>query len=183
MASPKFDYESDSFYKTIYTLAMQGMTDAEIASVGLLETLGKSLCPQTFSEMKNGCYSGWTEEENRTRAPRISEALSHARAKVNSAVRGRYLKLALGGIKVTTTIKRKLKVGEEYTDAEEIQVNESELPPNLQALSTWLNNHDPEWRRASRGEDVNDVPSFDISEEQWLRDHSNNATDTDSIGV
>lgn len=56
MARPKkFDYDSDDFYDEILALAMQGLTDAEIAD-SLADKFGVSLSPEAFSSMKNGCY-------------------------------------------------------------------------------------------------------------------------------
>lgn len=52
MARPKkFDYDSDDFYDEILALAMQGLTDAEIAD-SLADKLGVSLFPEAFSSMK-----------------------------------------------------------------------------------------------------------------------------------
>ena len=77
--------------------------------------------------------------------------------KINSIVRGAYLKAALGGkkIKNKTVTTRKLKIDGVYTEDEEIQTTEgeTELPPNMQALSTWLYHHDEEWRKVERRQD------------------------------
>lgn len=52
MARPKkFDYDSDDFYDEILALAMQGLTDAEIAD-SLADKFGVSLSPDVFSTMK-----------------------------------------------------------------------------------------------------------------------------------
>ncbi len=52
MARPKkFDYEDDDFYDEIIVLAMQGLTDAEIAD-SLADKFGVSLFPEAFSSMK-----------------------------------------------------------------------------------------------------------------------------------
>lgn len=68
MARPKkFDYDSDDFYDEILALAMQGLTDAEIAD-SLADKFGVSLSPDVFSTMKNGCYANWTEKENQRRS-------------------------------------------------------------------------------------------------------------------
>lgn len=52
MARPKkFDYDSDDFYDEIIGIAMQGLTDAEIAD-SLADKFGVSLSPEAFSSMK-----------------------------------------------------------------------------------------------------------------------------------
>ena len=150
MARPKkFDYDSDDFYDEILALSMQGLNDAEIADA-LGDKFGESLDPETFSCMKNGNYVGWTEEENERRSARFLKALARGRRKITSLVRGAYLKGALGGkkIKSKTVVTRKLRVNGEETEDEVIQTSEteSEMPYNMQALATWLYNHDDEWR-------------------------------------
>lgn len=164
---PKYDYDSEDFYRAVHECALQGMTNVEIAICGLKEKLGITLAEPVFSTMINGCYSGWNEEENKRRGERLSKVLAHARHNINAIVRGRYLKLALGGIKVTSSTKRKMRMGGEETPAEEIQTTETELPPNLQALSTWLHHHDPDWR-SSDARDGEGLPQLDIDEEAWL---------------
>lgn len=165
MARPrKFDYDSDEFYDEILALAIQGMTDAEIADA-LQDRFGESLDPETFSCMKNGNYISWNDEENARRSERLLKVLARGRRKTTSAVRGAYLKAALGGKKVKskTVVKRRLKVDGVYTDDEEIQTSETEteLPYNVQALATWLYHHDPEWRKVQRKQDTDasDVPT------------------------
>ena len=165
MARPrKFDYDSDDFYDEILALAIQGLTDAEIADA-LEDKFGQSISPEVFSTMKNGCYANWSEEENAQRSERLNKVLARGRRKTTSAVRGAYLKAALGGKKVKskTVVKRRLKVDGVYTDDEEIQTSETEteLPYNIQALATWLYHHDPEWRKVQRKQDTDaaDVPT------------------------
>lgn len=52
MARPKkFDYDSDDFYDEIIGIAMQGLTDAEIAD-SLADKFGVALFPEAFSSMK-----------------------------------------------------------------------------------------------------------------------------------
>lgn len=164
MARPrKFDYDSDDFYDEILALAMQGMTDAEIADA-LQDKFDKSLNPDTFGMMKNGTYDKWTEEENKRRSARLVRVLARGRRKIVSIVRGAYLKAALGGkkIKSKSVVRRKLMVDGQYTDDEVIQTTESEqeMPYNVQALSTFLYHHDPEWRKVERKQDVDasDIP-------------------------
>lgn len=92
MARPKkFDYEDDDFYDEIIVLAMQGLTDAEIAD-SLADKFGVSLSPEAFSSMKNGCYVNWTETENQRRSARFIKVLARGRRKITSMVRGHTLK-------------------------------------------------------------------------------------------
>lgn len=146
----RFDYDADEFYDEIFALAYNGMTDAEIAD-GLQDKFQKSLSVTTFQLMKAGNYQHWTPEENERRSTRLVGVLERARRKNVAIVRGRYLKAALGGIKLknVTTVSKSLKVDGQLTDDEVIQttVTESETPPNLQALATWLHHHDKEWRK------------------------------------
>lgn len=172
----KFDYDSQDFYDRIAALAMQGMTDAEIA-VNLSVSEGGSLSPEVFCKMKNGCYDKWSKSENKRRSEKLVQVLAHARNRINSIVRGAYLKSALGGkkIKSKTVITRKLKFGESETGGEEIQTSEteSELPPNLQALSTWLYHHDLEWRKVERKqeEDNNLYSENGINIDKWMEEN------------
>lgn len=174
----KFDYDSDDFYDEILALAMQGLTDAEIADA-LEGKFGVSLSPEVFCCMKNGNYENWSQEENERRSARFTKVLARGRRKINSIVRSAYLKAALGGkkIKNKTVTTRKLKIDGVYTDDEEIQTTEgeTELPPNMQALATWLYHHDEEWRKVERkqDEDALDVPTNikqGISIEDWIKD-------------
>lgn len=158
MARPKkFDYDSDDFYDEILALAMQGLNDAEIADA-LGDRFGVSLSPERFYCMKNGNYEAWTEDENARRSERLCKALARGRRKITSLVRGAYLKGALGGKKVKskTVVTRRLRVDGVYTDDVEIQTSETEteMPYNMQALATWLFNHDPEWRKKSMKKDI-----------------------------
>ena len=174
MARPKkFDYDSDDFYDEILALSMQGLTDAEIADA-LDDKFGVSLSPERFNCMKNGTYEAWSDEENEKRSARLCKVLARGRRKINSIVRGAYLKAALGGkkIKNKTVTTRKLKIDGVYTEDEEIQTTEgeTELPPNMQALSTWLYHHDEEWRKkevskvdiTTNGKDMVTPPSVNV---------------------
>ncbi len=109
-----------------------------------------SLTPEVFSKMKNGTYEGWNEQENKLRSMLISQALSRARIKLNLLYKGVYDKLAMGRwkTKTTTTTERKAinKDGERVIE-ETTVTTEQELPPNMQAISTWRFNHDPEFRK------------------------------------
>ena len=182
MIEPKHDYAGDKFYEDVFAFAFQGMTDAEMAySLGLT--------PEVFSRMKNGKYEGWNEEENDYRSERLSQVLVRARMKVNSIVRGAYLKGALGGKKIKSITKRYVQdrclcEGKDkecvqcggtgwvqLTDKAISQETEAELPPNMQALSTWLYHHDEEWRKlestskvdiTTNGKDMVTPPSVNI---------------------
>lgn len=150
---------------------MQGLTDAEIAD-NLEDKFKTSLSPEVFYCMKNGTYDKWSEEENERRSARLAKVLARGRRKINSIVRGAYLKAALGGKKLknksTTTRRMRLPDGT-LTDSEDIQatVSEIEQAPNMQALSTWLYHHDEEWRKMSQiskvdvttnGKDLSNTP-------------------------
>ena len=150
--TPKFDYDSDEFYDEIFALAINGATNAEIA-FGLQEKFGQSLDPETFYTMVRGAYPPWSKEENKRRSERLNRVLERARNKINMLVRSRYLKAALGGIVTKNVTKRRMQIDGELTDNEVIQTTEIELPPNMQALSTWLYHHDPDWRKVQRGAD------------------------------
>lgn len=178
MARPdKFDYDSNDFYDEILALSMQGLTDAEIADA--LETkFGTSLSPGTFSCMKNGTYRQWTKKENKVRSERLNNVLARGRRKINSIVRGTFLKAALGGrkLKNKSTVTRKMRTPEgSVTDTEEIQSTETEneMPPNIQALATWLYHHDAEWRKIQRKEDEEEdmENAGGITIDKWLKDN------------
>ena len=177
MAKPKFDYNGDAFYDEIEQLAKQGQKDSEIAyALGL--KFGVDLNPQVFNRMKNGKYENWNEDENAERGERITQSLVRGREFINAIVRGRYLKCALGGVKVKgkTTTKRHMVVDGVMTDdiVVETRETEQETPPNIQALSTWLFHYDMTWREIQRGkkdEEEKGIP-FDpkkgISVNKWI---------------
>ena len=173
----KFDYDSDDFYDEILALSMQGLTDAEIADA-LEDKFGTSLSPEVFSCMKNGNYEAWSDVENKRRSARLSKVLARGRRKINSIVRGAYLKAALGGKKLknksTTTRRLKLPDGT-LTEEEDIQttVSEIEQPANIQALSTWLYHHDEEWRRIERRQDEDNTLEREngIDIDKWMEEN------------
>ena len=162
MAKPKFNYDGEDFYKEIYALAMQGLQDGEIA-YSLGDNLGvDGLTPTTFSEMKAGKYRLWTDEENARRGARINEELAHGRSRILGIVRGRYLKAALGGIKVKGKVVRKRYnvvngVADMNNRIEDITESEQETAPNMQALANFLYHHDPQFRNIQKGIDDGDV--------------------------
>lgn len=151
---PKFDYKSEEFLSQVETYAKKGFTDKEIA-------FALGLCPQTFSEKKSEHCE-------------LSEVLARGRATITAAVRAKFLAVALGGIKTKSTIVRKLKdQNGNLTGEEELQVSESELAPNLQAMSVWLYHHDEEWRKVERRQDEDeDVPhdtTKGVDIDAWIR--------------
>lgn len=185
MAKAKYNYDDEGFYKAISIAAANGMCDAEIA-----DTL--ELDPETFSRMKNGTYIGWSKEENERRSARVLQCLERARRKVNALVRGRFLKAALGGIKIKSTQSRAISqrcsvcggtdpqcpecggTGTEFvTDKKVVMLNEQETPPNINALATWLFQHDKEWRKIqmSKGDESEEVPKdidHGIDIDKWI---------------
>ena len=182
----KFDYNSEEFYNAIEQLAMKGMTDRHIARA-LVADFGESLNPNYFSSLKN------EKDENgelTERAKGICEALARGREKINLLVRDTYLKTALGGKKTKDIVRAFVEykcdckghdnecpvcggIGKYYSETKAIiQEVEREMQPNIQALSTWLFNHDEEWKQAviegkklditSKGEQINQVTVFEL---------------------
>lgn len=177
MAKPKFDYQGDDFYNEIERLAMQGQKDSEIA-YSLAEKFGVDLTPVVFIRMKNGNYESWNEEKNKQYGERITQSLARGREKINSLVRGRFLKTALGGVKIKgkTVVKRHMVIDGQETEnlIVEERETEQETPPNMQALSVWLYHFDEEWRKVQQGkkeEEAKGIP-FDpkkgISINKWI---------------
>ena len=152
---PKFDYTSEEFLSLVESYAKKGFTDREIA-------FALGLAPQTFCEKKN-------------EHSELCEVLARGRATITAAVRAKFLAVALGGIKTKSTVVRKLKDQDgNLTGEEELQVSESELAPNLQAMSVWLYHHDDEWRKVERRQDEDaDIPkdiNHGISIDSWIKD-------------
>lgn len=114
------------------------------------EGIPDSLNPEVFSRMKNGEYDKWDEQENKLRSMLIGQALSQARVKLSLLYKGVYDKLAMGKWKtktVTTVVRDGVdKEGNKVNDTT-VTTTEQELPPNMQALTTWRFNHDPEFRK------------------------------------
>ena len=172
MAKPKHDYDNPDFFKRIEALAMNGYTDEEIANE-------LDLAADVFGAMKNGNYQGWTDEENKRRGSEIYRVLAHGRTRINALVRSAYLKGAFGGKKVKSKIIKYVQEkcecmgadpkcpkcggtgGVVLTDKSVVQEGETELAPNMQALTTWMYHHDPEWRKVERklDEDASDIPA------------------------
>ena len=201
MAKPKFNYDSEEFYKEIYALAMQGLNDGEIA-YALGDNLGvvldddgrvieesgiKGLDPSRFSLMKEGKYECWTDEENERRGKRIRKELAHGRAKVLGIVRGRYLKAALGGIKIKGKVTRKrYNVINGQADMDNMVMeetnSESETAPNMQALANFLYHHDPQFRNIQKGIEEGDMlikVKNGVSISRWLEKENDEEHDKD----
>ena len=157
---PKYDYTGEEFLSKISELAKKGYTDREIAcSIGLNETY--------FYEKKAEYHE-------------ISEALTSARAQLNTVVRAAFLKSALGGRLVRTYkyIQKRCECKGQDPDCEicdgtgwitpeqHREVIESELPPNPLMQEHWLRNYDTDFRKRMKGEDddsANDtVEGYDI---------------------
>lgn len=160
-AAPKHNYDSEDFYLAIEALATRGYYDGEIADE-------LNLTYESFSKMKNGNYHGWNEQQNAERSKKIRDTLAKARRKTNSLVRSTYLKIALGAKKLVNTTRRYIEdrcecggqdpmcpycggTGKVVTEKSIIQETEAEMPPNIQALATWLHHHDPEWVSTENG--------------------------------
>lgn len=150
MAKKKHEYESEEFLKRIEGYAKKGYTDKEIA-------YELDLNPNYFSDLKAEKHC-------------ISEALARGRAKINNIVRQRFLAVGLGGLKTKRISKRKSEAGDDETIIFE---EENELAPNPQVLSTWLFNHDEEWRKqviegkkldvTTNGKEINNNPLVFVS--------------------
>lgn len=138
----KFDYDSEDFYKEIERLAASGYTDQSIA-YGLTEKFGESLSPETFSRLKNEKDADGQFVE---RAIQIRQALARGRDAVNRAVRATYLQMALGQRKLKSVTHQRFRLKDgTLTEDELVSTTETDVQPSLQALSTWLFNHDEEW--------------------------------------
>jgi hypothetical protein len=197
-AQKKFDYDGRDFYEAIGNLASRDFNDYEIAMhIGeevrriieernnrlideaegdipeLQDTddIPDSLNPEVFSRMKNGNYDKWSEQENKLRSMLIGQALARARVKLNLLYKGVYDKLAMGKwkCKTTTTVEKNTvnKDGQPYTETV-TTVTEQELPPNMQAISTWRFNHDPEFRKT-----LQQMKKMDVSVEDKTIDKIN----------
>lgn len=147
-SKPKYDYTDEAFLSDVETKAAKGFTDKEIAH-------SLNLNPTYFCEKKSA-------------TPELSKAISRGRAAITRIVRAKFLAMAMGGIKVKSTVTRKIRFRDgTTTDDEEIQTTETELAPSLQAQQTWLLNNDPEWRPATQKVEVEMKGGFPI--ESWIR--------------
>lgn len=143
-ARQKFDYTGEAFLSALEDMARQGFCDASIAYGLATKFDGARLDPTYFNKLKN--------EKDKSGKPTrrglaISQALSRGRVDVNAAVRATYLQMALGQRTVKTTVKQRIRTKDgELTDDELVTTTEQEIAPNMQALATWLYNHDADWR-------------------------------------
>lgn len=151
---PKFNYTSEDFLSLIESYAKKGFTDKEIAfAIGI--------SPETFCIKKN-------------EYPQLSQVLARGRATVTATVRAKFLAMALGGIKTKSTVVRKLRDSEgNLTGEDELQVSESELAPNLQAMSVWLYHHDEDWRKVERKQDEDSTLYSEngIDIDKWMEEN------------
>ncbi len=168
----KYDYDDPEgiFFKKIDQLAGQGMTDTEIAAQ-------LDISREVFSHMKNGNYNRWTKSQNAVRSAHIAHVLARAREKAIGVARAAYYRAAIGGRKIKSVTTRYVQArcicnGNDpkcpdcggtgivvLTSKAVVQETESELAPNIQALSTFLFHHDPNWRKIQRGiEDDEELP-------------------------
>lgn len=135
------------------------------------ENIPDSLTPEVFSKMKNGNYEGWNEQENKLRSMLISQVLSRARVKLNLLYKGVYDKVAMGKWKtktVTTVVRDGVdKEGNRVKDTT-TTTTEQELPPNMQALTTWRFHHDPEFKKT-----LQQMKKMDVSLEDKTIDKIN----------
>jgi hypothetical protein len=138
----KFNYNDPHFYAVVEDYAAKGLTDKDIAWA-LVKEFGENISPHNFKKIKLEV----DKKGNLTkRAEKLNTALTRGRSKINLLVRAAFLQTALGQrkVKTVTTITRKTENG-----MEEVQITETEaeVAPNFQAQSTWLFNHDSEWRQ------------------------------------
>ena len=128
------------------------------------------LDPRTFSEMKNGCYRGWSQEENERRKIRINEVCERARTSIEAEVWKAIIDMGLG--KVQSQDISFSKVNGKVSDEQRITVHK--LPPNLFALQLWLKHHSPKYRDIEKGieeseDDVYSDKGIDI--DKWIKDN------------
>lgn len=183
MANRKYDYNDTEFYDEILLLAAQGLNDAEIADK-------LDISAELFCKIKAGKYDKWTAEENEKNSKRLVQVLTRGRARIIGAIRGRYLKGALGGIKTRSKTKKFIECRCECGGQDEnceicggtgkivrsdkwiVLETETDMAPNMQALATLLYHHDPEWRKVERrlDEEAQDVPQTEkgIDIGKWL---------------
>lgn len=183
MAKPKYDYDGVEFYSKIQDYATQGLNDAEIADYLEIDE-------HVFNKMKLGKYEGWNKEENERRSALISQVLARGRKRIIGALRGTYIRAALGKIKPRSKtikyIEERCECGGDpnceicggtgrvvRSDKWITLETEAESAPNMQAIATLLYHHDPEWRKIERrqDEDAKDVPEDverGINIEDWI---------------
>lgn len=114
-----------------------------------LEAIPDRLSEELFNKMKNGKYEVWSERENKLRSMLILQVLERARVNLCIAYKGVYDRLALGKVKTKTqtiVTRETLRDGQPFTETTKTETT-TEIPPNLQALTTWRYHHDKEFRQ------------------------------------
>ena len=181
-AKPKYDYDGHDFYLKIQELAMTGYNDGERADY-------LDLDEPVFNKMKQGKYEAWDKEQNERRSALITQVLTRGRKRIVGALRGTYIKAALGKIKPKTVTKKFIEercecggmpncticggTGKVVRSDKWITLEtEAESAPNMQAIATLLYHHDPEWRKIERKQDDDATVPTDvehgISIEKWI---------------
>lgn len=195
MALRKHDYDSDKFYDKIASLASKGFNDSEIAN--LLD-----LDEPVFNKMKNGKYECWNKEENKTRGERITQVLTRSRQQIVGALRGTYIRAALGQVKPKSRTVKYVEERCECGGDENCPIcgglgrvvrsdkwitleTEAETAPNMQAIATLLYHYDKDWRKVERKQDdeATDVPENvknGVSIEDWINSRFDNEDTEDT---
>lgn len=185
MAKPQYNYDDpeDRFYKKIGELASSGFNDREIAD--LLD-----LTEANFNKMKNGKYECWNDEQNAARSELIKQVLTRRRQQIVGALRGTYIRAALGQVKPKS---KTIKYVEERCTCGGVEdcpicgglgrvvrsdkwvtiETEAETAPNMQAIATLLYHYDKDWRKVERrlDDDASEVPEnvqHGVPIEKWI---------------
>lgn len=168
-ARKKYDYDSDDFYRSLQESAERQMREHHIVwDKVLAKDLG--IDSRTFSEMKNGCYRGWTPEENERRKIRIYEVCARVRACVEPEIWKMIIDIGLGNVQAQDISF--LKIDGEVSDEQRITVHK--LPPNLAALQLWLKHHSKEYRDIEKGIDPEEdnAEEGSVAIEKWIKDNT-----------
>ncbi len=160
----KYEYDSPSFHGKLYNLCLQGYTDREIAQKLKLDV-------STFSRMKNGKSQTLTPPQNIERSQRIRDTMARGRRRINAIVRFAYLRAALGGTILHSTIRQYLivkdadgrEISRELLETKEI---ERELPSNIHLLDNFLTHFDDTWREDIRS----DEKSGETETQKWVKE-------------
>lgn len=168
MARPKYDYDSEDFYRRIRKSAERQMRDSHIIWDKVIAK-DLSLNERTFSEMKRGEYRHWSESENETRRRRINEVLSEAEESFTPEVWKMILEMGLGNAESQDTVFD--VVDGKAKNSQRVTVHK--LPPNLGALQLWLRHHSKTYRGVESGKADNDddVPteiSHGVDIDKWI---------------
>ena len=163
LRKPKYDYDTDEFFKSVEKMARAGLTDSEIASA-------LNLTGPYFSNLKNGKVSTSPADVNAKRSEKIRHALSKGRTQITSALHATYLNAALGKIVTKQKIRKLQEVpcdcggrnkacpdcggtGVCVLPIGVVSETEVQQPPNMQALMNLLSIYTPGWK-----EDMSDAP-------------------------